>query len=200
MTTSAILLTVRRLPHGSDRQTHKIYPCWQRQKMRNINTIKTSNLNTTNRPCHWYAVQVGADDTDCGTGAYRKDVACAMARMFASGNPGTQVQVVLCTTDDDFCLSQWTVQEEGETIDVTAGDCTAPCRYYQVVNKAGYAMDYESALQHMDVAVLDAVIADLADGGDETQLDAQDILWEYEDAHAEEFGEEWFLSSSNPCW
>lgn len=168
--------------------------------MRNINTIKTANLNTTNRPCHWYAVQVGADDTDCGTGAYRKDVAFAMARKFASDNPDTQVQVVLCTTDDDFCLAAWTVQEEGETIDVSAGDCTVPCRYYQVVNRAGYAMDYDSALRHMDVSLLDAVIADLADGRDETQLDAQDILWEYEDAHAEEFGEEWFLSSSNPRW
>lgn len=168
--------------------------------MRNIDTFTTANLNVTNRPCHWYAVQVGVDDTDCGTGAYLKDVAFAMAREFASDNPETLVQVVLCTTDDDFCLRCWTVQEEGETIDVTTDDCAAPCRYYQVFNKAGYAIDYASALQHMDVDVLDAVLADLADGGNETHLDAQDILWAYEDAHAEEFGEEWFLSSSNPCW
>lgn len=93
-----------------------------------MRSIKTANLNTTNRPCHWYAVTVG-DDMDYGTGAYRKDVAFAMAREFASDNPETLVQVVLCTTDDDFCLRCWTVQEE--------------------------------------------------------------------DAHEEEFGEEWFLSSSN---
>lgn len=62
----------------------------------------------------------------------------------------------------------------------------------RVVNAGGHAIDYEFAVWHMDDDIRERLHADLA------PCTAQEFFTAYEQAHAEEFGEEWELSKENP--
>lgn len=60
----------------------------------------------------FYAVQVG-DDYSSDYGSTVKREAMKMARQEAKANPGQEVRISLCMTDDDFCDGIITVQEAG---------------------------------------------------------------------------------------
>lgn len=63
-----------------------------------------------------------------------------------------------------------------------------------IINKNGYEMDYDSAVQLMDADLREEIHAKLA------PCTAQEFFAAYEAAHAEKFGEEWELSKGNPRW
>ena len=64
----------------------------------------------------------------------------------------------------------------------------------KVINKSGYEVDFEAAVQHMDDDIREAVHAENA------PCTEQEFFTAYEEAHEKATGEEWFLSSSNPVW
>lgn len=64
----------------------------------------------------------------------------------------------------------------------------------RVVNKNGYEMDFDAAVDYMDDDIRVELHTELA------PCSEQEFLTAYEKAHEEKFGEEWFLSSSNPTW
>ena len=64
----------------------------------------------------------------------------------------------------------------------------------KVINKNGYALDYDAAVNMMDDDLLEELHAQLA------PCTEQEFFTAYEAAHAEKFGEEWELSKENPCW
>lgn len=59
----------------------------------------------------FYAVQVGADYS-CDFGSTNKRKAYSMARSEARRNPGEEVRIEYCTTDNDFCYEEVIIQEE----------------------------------------------------------------------------------------
>lgn len=59
----------------------------------------------------FYAVQVGTDYS-CDNGSTNKRKAFAMARREARENPGEEVRIAYCMTDDDFCDEEVIIQEE----------------------------------------------------------------------------------------
>lgn len=60
----------------------------------------------------WYAVVVGRDDDDYGTGSTRKREALRMAREYAKDPDNDYVAIVLCQTDDDFCEGIITIRDD----------------------------------------------------------------------------------------
>ena len=64
----------------------------------------------------------------------------------------------------------------------------------KVINKNGYALDYDAAVNMMDDEIREKLHAELAPGTE------QEFFTAYEVAHADKFGAEWELSKENPCW
>lgn len=64
----------------------------------------------------------------------------------------------------------------------------------KVINKNGSEINYEAAVNYMDDDIREDVCADIA------PCTEQEFFTAYEEAHAEAFGEDWFLSGKNPCY
>lgn len=64
----------------------------------------------------------------------------------------------------------------------------------KVTNLNGAELDFESTIDYMDDDIRESLHTALAPCSD------QEFFTSYEKAHIEKFGEEWFLSSSNPCY
>ncbi|MDO4831299.1 MAG: hypothetical protein Q4A46_07470 [Clostridia bacterium] len=64
----------------------------------------------------------------------------------------------------------------------------------KVTNLNGAELDFESTVDYMDDDIRESLHTALAPCSD------QKFFTSYEKAHIEKFGEEWFLSSSNPCY
>ena len=63
-----------------------------------------------------------------------------------------------------------------------------------VINKNGLELNFDAAVPHMDEELLEILYEELS------QCTEQEFFTAYEHAHARKYGEEWFLSSANPCW
>ena len=63
-----------------------------------------------------------------------------------------------------------------------------------VVNKNGYELDFEAAVNMMDDEIREDLNRSIAPCTEQEFFDA------YEKAHEEKFGEEWELSKYNPTW
>lgn len=63
-----------------------------------------------------------------------------------------------------------------------------------VLNASGTEIDFDVAIRYMDFELMKNLHAELA------PCTSQEFFSAYEHAHAEKFGEEWFLSAANPCW
>ena len=64
----------------------------------------------------------------------------------------------------------------------------------KIINRNGYEMDYDAAVNMMDDDLREELCAQLA------PCTEQEFFTAYEVAHAEKFGEWWELSKGNPCW
>lgn len=64
----------------------------------------------------------------------------------------------------------------------------------KIINRNGYELDYDAAVQLMDDDIREELCAQVA------PCKEQEFFAAYEVAHAEKFGEEWELSRENPCW
>ena len=58
----------------------------------------------------FYAVQIG-NDYSSDWGSTRKREAIVMAHQAARENPGKEIRISICTTDDDFCDRQIIIRE-----------------------------------------------------------------------------------------
>ena len=58
----------------------------------------------------FYAVQIG-NDYSSDWGSTRKREAIVMAHQAARENPGKEIRISICTTDDDFCERQIIIRE-----------------------------------------------------------------------------------------
>lgn len=59
---------------------------------------------------NFYAVQVG-NDYACDYGSTRKREAFVMARRAARENPGREIRICVCSTDDDFCIREIIIRD-----------------------------------------------------------------------------------------
>ena len=66
--------------------------------------------------------------------------------------------------------------------------------FIQVINSSGVAIYYDSAVQFMDDDLREELHRKLA------PCSSQEFFTAYEEAHEARFGEEWFLSDSNPVY
>ena len=66
--------------------------------------------------------------------------------------------------------------------------------FTKVINQNGTEIYYDVAVQHMDDGLREELHRELA------SCTEQEFFEAYEKAHAEKFGEEWFLSAENPCY
>lgn len=64
----------------------------------------------------------------------------------------------------------------------------------KVINLSGTEIYYDVAVQHMDDEIREELHRELA------PCTEQEFFSAYEKAHADKFGEEWFLSVANPCY
>lgn len=64
----------------------------------------------------------------------------------------------------------------------------------KIINRNGYELDYDAAVNMMDDEIREELHAELA------PCTEQAFFTAYEAAHEEKFGEEWELSKENPCW
>lgn len=64
----------------------------------------------------------------------------------------------------------------------------------QVINASGKEIDFDAATDFMDSEVREKLHDDLA------PCSEQQFFSAYEKAHKEKFGDDWFLSESNPVW
>ena len=62
----------------------------------------------------FYAVQIG-NDYSSDWGSTRKREAIVMAHQAARENPGKEIRISICTTDDDFCDRQIIIREGSRT-------------------------------------------------------------------------------------
>lgn len=63
-----------------------------------------------------------------------------------------------------------------------------------VINKNGLELYFDAAVPHMDEELREILHAELS------PCTYQEFFTAYEHAHVRKYGEEWFLSSANPCW
>lgn len=64
----------------------------------------------------------------------------------------------------------------------------------QVINASSKEIDFDAAVDFMDSEVREKLHDDLA------PCSEQQFFSAYEKAHKEKFGDDWFLSESNPVW
>lgn len=64
----------------------------------------------------------------------------------------------------------------------------------KIINRNGYELEYDAAVQLMDDDLREELCAQLA------PCTEQEFFTAYEAAHAEKFGEAWELSRRNPHW
>lgn len=64
----------------------------------------------------------------------------------------------------------------------------------KVKNKNGYELDFDTAVIYMTDEIREQV------HGAISPCTEQEFLSAYEEAHEKTTGEEWFLSSENPCY
>ena len=62
----------------------------------------------------YYAVQIG-NDYSSDWGSTRKREAIVMAHQAARENPGKELRISICTTDEDFCESEIIIREGSRT-------------------------------------------------------------------------------------
>ena len=62
----------------------------------------------------FYAVQIG-NDYSSDWGSTRKREAIVMAHQAARENPGKEIRISICTTDDDFCEREIIVRDGSRT-------------------------------------------------------------------------------------
>lgn len=65
---------------------------------------------TMTKAKRFYAVQVGSDFSS-DWGSTRKREAIVMAHQAARENPGKEIRISVCTTDDDFCEREIVIRE-----------------------------------------------------------------------------------------
>lgn len=76
----------------------------------------TENMNenqediTMTNAKRFYAVQIG-NDYSSDWGSTRKREAIVMAHQAARENPGKEIRISICTTDDDFCEREIVIRE-----------------------------------------------------------------------------------------
>ena len=63
-----------------------------------------------------------------------------------------------------------------------------------VINKSGCSINYNAAVELMDDELREALAASVA------PCTEQEFFAAYEAAHAEKYGEIWYLSTSNPSY
>lgn len=63
-----------------------------------------------------------------------------------------------------------------------------------VINKNGYSLDFDSAVEYMDDEIREMVHSEHA------PCSEQEFFTAYENAHLDELNEEWELSKANPTW
>ena len=66
--------------------------------------------------------------------------------------------------------------------------------FSKVINRSGAEIYYDSAVLHMDDEIREELHMQLAPCTD------QEFFTAYEEAHIAKYGEEWFLSESNPSY
>lgn len=64
----------------------------------------------------------------------------------------------------------------------------------KVRNKNGYELDFDTAVDFMDDELREQLHMELA------HCTEQEFFNAYAKAYEEKYGEEWFLSSENPCY
>lgn len=64
----------------------------------------------------------------------------------------------------------------------------------KVVNKNGYELDFDAAVDFMDDEIREKLYDKVA------PCTEQEFFTAYEEEHEKATGEEWFLSDSNPTW
>lgn len=64
----------------------------------------------------------------------------------------------------------------------------------KITNLNGAELDFESTVDYMDDDIREDLHCKMAPCSD------QEFFTAYEKAHIAKFGEEWFLSESNPCY
>ena len=62
----------------------------------------------------YYAVQIG-NDYSSDWGSTRKREAIVMAHQAARENPGKEIRISICTTDDDFCDREIIIRDGSRT-------------------------------------------------------------------------------------
>ena len=72
-----------------------------RQSRRPTRAGAEEDITMTNAK-RFYAVQIG-NDYSSDWGSTRKREAIVMAHQAARENPGKEIRISICTTDDDFC-------------------------------------------------------------------------------------------------
>ncbi len=65
---------------------------------------------TMTKAKRFYAVQIG-NDYSSDWGSTRKREAIVMAHQAARDNPGKEIRISICTTDDDFCEREIIVRD-----------------------------------------------------------------------------------------
>lgn len=68
------------------------------------------------------------------------------------------------------------------------------CENKTVINKNGFELDFESAVNYMDDELREKLHNELA------PCEEQEFFSVYEIEHEKKYGEEWELSKSNPIW
>ena len=84
-----------------------------RQARRPTRVGAEEDITMTNAK-RFYAVQIG-NDYSSDWGSTRKREAIVMAHQAARENPGKEIRISICTTDDDFCDREIIIREGSRT-------------------------------------------------------------------------------------